>query len=124
MNFNEPLSLLQRMMEEIYYADLLSQAAQTDTTLDELTYLAAFVLSAYSHTIYRVGKPFNPLLGETYECDRRAECGWRCFMEQVSHGKLLTRQYTSIGGWGCAIATLGESREVHVLIIFHVHTFR
>ena len=83
VNFNEPLSLLQRMMEEIYYADLLSQAAQTESTLDELAYLAAFVLSAYSHTVFRVGKPFNPLLGETYECDRRAECGWRCFMEQV-----------------------------------------
>ena len=83
VNFNEPLSLLQRMMEEIYYADLLSKAAQAESTLEELSYLGAFVLSAYAHTIYRVGKPFNPLLGETYECDRRAECGWRCFMEQV-----------------------------------------
>lgn len=71
-------------MEEIYYADLLSKAAQAESTLEELSYLGAFVLSAYAHTIYRVGKPFNPLLGETYECDRRAECGWRCFMEQVS----------------------------------------
>ena len=76
--------MLQRMMEEIYYADLLSQAAQAESTLEELSYLAAFVLSAYAHTIYRVGKPFNPLLGETYECDRRSENGWRCFMEQVS----------------------------------------
>ena len=99
------------MMEEIYYADLLSQAAQTDTTMDELTYLAAFVLSAYSHTIYRVGKPFNPLLGETYECDRRAECGWRCFMEQVSHRQLLTRQYTSMGGWGWSVAVIYIRRE-------------
>lgn len=84
VNINEPVSMLQRMMEHVYYADLLTQASQAPTTLEELPYLAAFVLSAYPHTIYRMAKPFNPLLGETYECDRRAECGWRSFMEQVS----------------------------------------
>lgn len=93
VNFNEPLSLLQRMMEEIYYSDLLSQAAQTESTLEEISYLAAFVLSAYSHTVFRVGKPFNPLLGETFECDRRAELGWRCFMEQVSPNHLIVHVY-------------------------------
>ena len=72
------------MMEEIYYSQLLTHAAQAETTIEEMSYLAAFVLSAYAHTVCRVGKPFNPLLGETYECDRRAEYGWRCFMEQVS----------------------------------------
>ena len=71
------------MMEHVYYADLLTQASQAPTTLEELPYLAAFVLSAYPHTIYRMAKPFNPLLGETFECDRRAEEGWRSFMEQV-----------------------------------------
>ena len=76
--------MLQRMMEHVYYADLLTQASQAPTTLEELPYLAAFVLSAYPHTIYRMAKPFNPLLGETFECDRRAEVGWRSFMEQVS----------------------------------------
>ena len=77
--------MLQRMMEHVYYADLLTQASQAPTTLEELPYLAAFVLSAYPHTIYRMAKPFNPLLGETFECDRRAEVGWRSFMEQVCH---------------------------------------
>ena len=84
VNINEPVSMLQRMMEHVYYADLLTKASQAPTTLEELPYLAAFVLSAYPHTIYRMAKPFNPLLGETYECDRRAECGWRSFMEQVT----------------------------------------
>ena len=85
--------MLQRMMEHVYYADLLTQASQAPSTLEELPYLAAFVLSAYPHTIYRMAKPFNPLLGETFECDRRAETGWRSFMEQV-HAYMYVKNKT------------------------------
>ena len=47
--------------------------------------MAAFACSVYAQTSSntRMTKPFNPLLGETYECDRRAERGWRCLLEQV-----------------------------------------
>ena len=84
VNFNEPLSMLQRMLEELLYAKpLLEQAAACATTLEELTYVSAYAVSNYAHATLRVGKPFNPMLGETYECDRRAELGWRCFLEQV-----------------------------------------
>ena len=81
VNFNEPLSMLQRMVEDFIYLDILAKAASCDTTLEELTYVAAFATSCYAAN--RVNKPFNPMLGETYECDRRAELGWRCFMKQV-----------------------------------------
>ena len=81
VNFNEPLPMLQRMVEDFIYSDILAKAASCDTTLEELTYVAAFATSCYAAN--RVNKPFNPMLGETYECDRRAELGWRCFMEQV-----------------------------------------
>ena len=81
VNFNEPLSMLQRMVEDFIYSDILVKAASCDTTLEELTYVAAFATSCYAAN--RVNKPFNPMLGETYECDQRAELGWRCFMEQV-----------------------------------------
>lgn len=33
-------------------------------------YVAAFVISAQASQLDRVGKPYNPLLGETYECNR------------------------------------------------------
>ena len=48
-------------------------------------HVAAFACSVYAQTSSkaRITKPFNPLLGETFECDRRAESGWRCIMEQV-----------------------------------------
>ena len=67
------------------YVDMLEKAASCDSSLEELAYLAIYSCSVYGTTAVsaRVGKPFNPMLGETYECDRRAECGWRVFMEQV-----------------------------------------
>ncbi len=46
--------------------------------------VAAFSVSPYASTYYRAGqKPFNPLLGETYECIREDK-GWRFIAEQVS----------------------------------------
>ncbi|NXM03476.1 OSBL7 protein, partial [Tyrannus savana] len=47
-------------------------------------YVAAFAVSAYASTYYRAGsKPFNPVLGETYECVR-PDRGFRFISEQVS----------------------------------------
>ncbi|KAG7279500.1 hypothetical protein CRUP_035886 [Coryphaenoides rupestris] len=46
---------------------------------------AAFSVSSYSTTVHRTAKPFNPLLGETYELDRTEELGYRSLCEQVSH---------------------------------------
>ncbi|KAH7730310.1 Oxysterol-binding protein [Aphelenchoides avenae] len=85
VDFNEPLSALQRATEDLEYANLLDRAAAEDDPLRRMAYVAAFAVSAYSTTAHRTTKPFNPLLGETYECDRRADLGWRSFAEQVSH---------------------------------------
>lgn len=83
VNFNEPLSMLQRLTEDYEYADLLDLAAQCDDPCEQLAYVAAFTISSYSTSSNRTGKPFNPLLGETYECDRMEDLGWRCIAEQV-----------------------------------------
>ena len=74
------------MVEDLVYADTLAQAVASEGTLEELAYVAAFACSVYAQTSSnaRISKPFNPLLGETFECDRRAESGWRCILEQVS----------------------------------------
>lgn len=46
--------------------------------------VAAFAVSGYCSTYFRAGsKPFNPVLGETYECIREDK-GFRFFSEQVS----------------------------------------
>ncbi|XP_017292826.2 oxysterol-binding protein 1 isoform X2 [Kryptolebias marmoratus] len=85
VNFNEPLSMLQRLSEDLEYHELLDRAAKCHSSLEQMCYVAAFCVSAYSTTVYRTGKPFNPLLGETFELDRQRESGYRSLCEQVSH---------------------------------------
>ncbi|KAG0440875.1 hypothetical protein HPB47_016143 [Ixodes persulcatus] len=83
VNFNEPLSTLQRLTEDYEYSELLDRAAKCNDPAVQLVYIAAFAVSSYATTSNRTGKPFNPLLGETYECDRRDDLGWRSLSEQV-----------------------------------------
>ncbi|XP_068607566.1 oxysterol-binding protein 1 [Brachionichthys hirsutus] len=85
VNFNEPLSMLQRLSEDLEYYELLDKAAKCQSSLEQMCYVAAFTVSSYSTTVHRTGKPFNPLLGETFELDRLRECGYRSLCEQVSH---------------------------------------
>uniref|UniRef100_A0A669BLB1 Oxysterol-binding protein n=1 Tax=Oreochromis niloticus TaxID=8128 RepID=A0A669BLB1_ORENI len=85
VNFNEPLSMLQRLSEDLEYYELLDKAAKCHSSLEQMCYVAAFTVSSYSTTVHRTGKPFNPLLGETFELDRHRECGYRSLCEQVSH---------------------------------------
>ncbi|XP_023657455.2 oxysterol-binding protein-related protein 6 isoform X3 [Paramormyrops kingsleyae] len=85
VELNEPLNTLQHMCEELEYSELLDKAAETEDPYERMVIVAAFAVSGYSSTYYRAGsKPFNPLLGETYECIREDK-GLRFFSEQVSH---------------------------------------
>nr|XP_020469817.1 oxysterol-binding protein-related protein 3-like [Monopterus albus] len=85
VQLNEPLNTLQRLCEELEYSELLDTANQTQDPYQRLVYVAAFAITAYASTYYRAGsKPFNPVLGETYECDR-PDKGIRFIAEQVSH---------------------------------------
>ncbi|EDW67762.1 oxysterol-binding protein 1 [Drosophila virilis] len=101
VNFNEPLSLLQRLVEDYEYAEILDHAASCTDESEQLAYLAAFTVSAYGTTAIRTGKPFNPLLGETYECDRRDDLGWRCLAEQVSHHPPVAALHCEGKDWVC-----------------------
>ncbi|XP_017566671.1 oxysterol-binding protein 2-like isoform X4 [Pygocentrus nattereri] len=85
VNFNEPLSMLQRLTEDLEYSELLDKAARCENSLEQMCLVAAFSVSSYSTTVHRTAKPFNPLLGETYELDRLEEFGYRSLCEQVSH---------------------------------------
>ncbi|KAK4245596.1 Oxysterol-binding protein-domain-containing protein [Corynascus novoguineensis] len=84
VSFNEPTSLLYRCGEDMEYADLLDLAADRTDSVERLLYVAAFAASEYASTIGRVAKPFNPLLGETFEYVR-PDKNYRFFIEQVSH---------------------------------------
>ncbi|XP_069472212.1 oxysterol-binding protein-related protein 6 isoform X2 [Ambystoma mexicanum] len=85
VELNEPLNTLQHLCEEMEYSELLDKASETDDPYERMALIAAFAVSGYASTYYRAGsKPFNPILGETYECIREDK-GFRFFSEQVSH---------------------------------------
>jgi hypothetical protein len=86
VSYNEPTTFLQRMMEvsfhHIYLLDKANMVVASDPDL-ALLYVAVYSLSVFSSGVQRVGhKPFNPLLGETYEFQHQ---GIKFISEQVSH---------------------------------------
>ncbi|XP_067431796.1 oxysterol-binding protein-related protein 7 isoform X1 [Thunnus thynnus] len=82
---NEPVNLLQRLCEELEYSELLDTANNTSDPYQRMVYIAAFAISGYSTATFRNRyKPFNPVLGETYECIRE-DRGFRLISEQVCH---------------------------------------
>ncbi|CAI7575880.1 unnamed protein product [Penicillium glandicola] len=84
---NEPLSLLQRAAEVLEYSNMLDHAAQSTDPVERLMYVTAFAVSSLSSNRVRersIRKPFNPMLGETYELVRE-DRGFRFIAEKVSH---------------------------------------
>uniref|UniRef100_A0A667ZT73 Oxysterol-binding protein n=1 Tax=Myripristis murdjan TaxID=586833 RepID=A0A667ZT73_9TELE len=82
--FNEPLSFLQRLTEYMEHTYLIHQAIASSDSIERMRCVAAFAVSAVASQWERTGKPFNPLLGETYELVRE-DLGFRLISEQVSH---------------------------------------
>ncbi|KAK7945605.1 hypothetical protein WMY93_001333 [Mugilogobius chulae] len=82
--FNEPLSFLQRLTEYMEHTYLIHRANTTTDSVERMKCVAAFAVSAVASQWERTGKPFNPLLGETYELIRD-DLGFRWMSEQVSH---------------------------------------
>jgi hypothetical protein len=116
---NEPLSILQRLCEEIEYSDLLDTASNLQDPYDRMVYIAAFVISGYASSYYRNGaKDFNPLLGETYE-SVRPDKGWKYVAEQVSHHPPISsthcqsKSFVHEQVFHAKIKFWGKSMEVH-----------
>ncbi|KAH0945648.1 hypothetical protein HN011_006237 [Eciton burchellii] len=114
--FNEPLSFLQRVAEYMEYAKLLKQASQEQSPILRLQYVAAFAVSALASNWERLGKPFNPILGETYELQRE---DFRIICEQVSHHPPVSAFYADSenfifhGSIHPKLKFWGKSIEVH-----------
>ncbi|KAI5965465.1 hypothetical protein KGF57_000731 [Candida theae] len=98
VSFNEPTSLLQRLAEDIEYNDLLNTAAGYDDSTLRLIYVATFAATEYSSTIDRIAKPFNPLLGETFEYSRPDQ-NYRLVVEQVSHHPPISACHATSPKW-------------------------
>ncbi|KAK5005298.1 hypothetical protein LTR28_007880 [Elasticomyces elasticus] len=109
---NEPISLLQRLAEGLEYTHLLDSAASLalssqDKAVDRLAHIAAFAVSGFASNRVKeraLRKPFNPLLGETYELVRE-DLGFRFVAEKVSHHPVkMACQAESLAGGGWAFA--------------------
>lgn len=99
--FNEPLSSLQKCFEDLEYSYLLDRAyewGKRGNTLMRILNVAAFAVSGYASTEGRHCKPFNPLLGETYEADY-PDKGLRFFSEKVSHHPMIVACHCDGTGW-------------------------
>lgn len=84
---NEPLSFLQRVAEYMEYSELLDKAVGEKDPIKRMELVSAFAVSSMSSNAGRIGKPFNPLLGETYELHYR---NFVFVAEQVSHHPPIT----------------------------------
>ncbi|KAL9547865.1 hypothetical protein MBANPS3_005961 [Mucor bainieri] len=135
ISLNEPINLLQRLCEELEYTELLDKAATLSSSMDRLMYVAAFAISGYAATQYRIGrKPFNPLMSETYECIR-PDRGFRFLAEKVSHypnvmacvaeSKTFTYRQTYLGKtkfWGKSLELITEG-QTHITLHQDEYTY-
>lgn len=84
---NEPASAIQRVAEQLEYSELLDSAAVSESPSKRLLYISAFAISNFSGSRVKeraLRKPFNPMLGETFEFVREDK-GFRFVGEKVSH---------------------------------------
>jgi len=89
----EPVNTLQKSAEIMINYNLLQEAVKdvTENTVEEsckrLALVSLMAINQYSTAASRFKKPFNPILGETYEFVQK---DWRYMSEQVSHHPPIT----------------------------------
>lgn len=95
VSFNEPITMLQRVAEEMEYHELLQQAVDSKDAVEQMCFVAAFAVSGYAHTRHRTGrKGFNPMLAETFEDTRM-----KFIAEKVSHNPVVIAYHAEGNGW-------------------------
>ncbi|KAG7843011.1 hypothetical protein KL942_000107 [Ogataea angusta] len=99
---NEPLSFLQKYSESFEYTHLLTDAMKAPVESGQRVLLiAAFAVSYLSSLrvkIRSVRKPFNPLLGETFELVRN-DLGIRLVAEKVVHRPFIIAAHVESKDW-------------------------
>ncbi|KAK1312920.1 Oxysterol-binding protein-related protein 3C [Acorus calamus] len=78
----EPMTMIQKMAELMEYCHLLDLADQCEDPQLRMVYATSWAISVY-FAYQRTWKPFNPILGETYEMVNHG--GITFISEQVSH---------------------------------------
>lgn len=104
---NEPITILQRFTEMFESTSLIDTGLTFPKgSAERIMYIATFgaVFSASNRVKDRSGrKPFNPLLGETFELVRK-EQGMRLIAEKVSHRPPIMAIQAEAEGWSIQYA--------------------
>lgn len=104
---NEPITILQRFAEMFESTSLIDKAiTYPQDSAERIMHIATFgaVFSASNRIKDRSGrKPFNPLLGETFELVS-VEQGMRLLAEKVSHRPLIMAIQAEAEGWSIQYA--------------------
>lgn len=121
---NEPFSMLQKVAEQLEYAQLLNQATKQSTAEDRLLFVTAFAVSQFSSARAKeraMRKPFNPLLGETYELvrtEKETPGGFRLLAEKVCHRPVKIAIHADSAKWSFSQSPIpgqkfwGKSAEI------------
>ncbi|KEP54600.1 animal oxysterol-binding family 3 protein [Rhizoctonia solani 123E] len=122
VSFNEPISVLQRLAEDVEYTNLLDEAVAASDPVDRIALVGAFAVAGYACTLHRASrKPFNPMLGETFEDTRLG-----FISEKVSHHPPIMACHAHGEGWefwctsGAKNKFWGKSLEIIPMGAAHV----
>lgn len=99
---NEPLSFLQKYTESLEYCELINNAIhsplETGERILKISAFAISFLSSYKDKIRSIRKPFNPLLGETFELVR-PDLDIRVVTEKVVHKPFIMATHVDSSDW-------------------------
>lgn len=107
VDMNEPVTFLQKFAEIIEYCDLIDNALQApavEESGERILRIAAFAvtyLSSMRKKERSSRKPFNPLLGETFELVRE-DMGIRLISEKVCHKPGVFALFVESRDWNLA----------------------
>lgn len=94
----EPRSNLQKLTDPWVYTAFLDAAAREADPVAKLQLVAAWFVAGTRHMFDTWRKPFNPVLGETWQC-HDGEAGCTGQLEQTSHHPPVASFTLSGAGW-------------------------
>lgn len=109
VDMNEPLTILQKYAECLEYSDLIDNAidgSYPEDSGEKILRIAAFAVSHLASIRMKIRscrKPFNPLLGETFELVREDK-GFRLVCEKVSHRPPVFAMFAESADWTLAFS--------------------
>lgn len=115
----EPRSYLEKLADVWVYPRYLSEAAKTRDPLERMKFVITWFIAGLHHGFERWKKPFNPILGETWQAT--LSDGTQMFMEQISHHPPVSA-FDMVGPGG-AYKFVGLSQP-HVSVLLKVYGFK